>query len=60
MHEVNTHTALSCDSIVTCCPISVLKYEEKQLNAQFIFHESDSKVFKNLNIKKEIDVLFFG
>ena len=60
MHEVNTHTALSCDSIVTCCPISVLKYEEKQLNAQFIFHESDSKVFKNLNIKKDIDVLFFG
>lgn len=60
MHEVNTHTALACDTIMTCCPISVLKYKEKQLNAYFIYHESDNNVFKNLNIEKNNDVLFFG
>ena len=58
MHEINTHTALACDGIVSCCPISVLRYEEKGLNAHFIFHESDERIFKNLNIEKDIDVLF--
>ena len=60
MHEINTHTAMACDGIVSCCPISVLRYEEKGLNAHFIFHESDERIFKNLNIKKDLDVLFFG
>ena len=60
MHEINTHTALACDGIVSCCPISVLRFKEKGLNAHFIFHESDERIFKNLNIKKDIDVLFFG
>ncbi len=60
MHEINTHTAMACDGIVSCCPISVLKYEEKGLNAHFIFHESDERIFNNLNIEKDIDVLFFG
>ena len=60
MHEINTHTALACDGILSCCPISVLRYKEKGLNAHFIFHESDERIFKNLNIEKDIDVLFFG
>ena len=50
---------MACDGIVSCCPISVLRYEEN-LNAHFIFHESDERIFKNLNIEKDIDVLFFG
>ena len=37
MHEINTHTALACDGIVSCCPISVLRYEEKGLIAHFFF-----------------------
>ena len=60
MHEINTHTALACDGIISCCPISVLRYKEKGLNAHFVFHESDERIFKNLNIEKDIDVLFFG
>ena len=60
MHEINTHTALACDGIVSCCPISVLRFKEKGLNAHFIFHFFDESIFKNFIIKKYIDVLFFG
>ena len=60
MHEVNTLTALACDGVITACPISVFKYKEKNLNAHFVFHESDERVYKNLNINKDIDVIFFG
>ena len=60
MHEVNTLTALACDGILSACPISVFKYKEKNLNAYFVAHESDERVYKNLNIDKDIDVIFFG
>lgn len=60
MHEVNTLTALACDGIISGCPISVFKYKEKNLNAYFVIHESDERVYKNLNINKDIDVIFFG
>ena len=60
MHEVNTLTALACDGIISACPISVLKYKEKNLNACFAPHETDERIYKNLNIQKDIDILFFG
>ncbi len=60
MHEVNTLTALACDGIISACPISVFKYKEKNLNAYFALHESNERIYKNLDIQKDIDVIFFG
>jgi|TARA_B100001540_G_C15807457_1_gene642760 phenolic acid decarboxylase len=59
-HEVNSQTALACDGIMTACPISKLKYNEKNLDASFFMNESDCDLFKNLNLEKDIDILFFG
>tara|TARA_S200000501_G_scaffold138211_2_gene130615 strand:- start:12381 stop:13535 length:1155 start_codon:yes stop_codon:yes gene_type:complete len=59
-HEINSQTALACDGIMTVCPISQLKYNEKNLNASFYVVESDCELFKNHNLKKDIDILFFG
>jgi len=59
-HEVNSLNALACNAIMNCCPLSSLKYEEKQLKSFFFVHESDESIFKKINLKKEIDVLFFG
>ena len=59
-HEINSQTALACDGIMTACPISKLKYNEKNLDASFFVNEGDCGLFKNYNLKKDIDVLFFG
>ena len=45
---------------MTACPISKLKYNEKNLDASFFMNESDCDLFKNLNLEKDIDILFFG
>ena len=36
-HEVNSLNALACNAIMNCCPLSSLKYEEKQLKSFFSF-----------------------
>jgi len=59
-HEVNCLTAIACDAVFTCCPISLLKFQEKGINAYYLFHESDPGIFKEINIKKKYDVLFYG
>ena len=59
-HEINVQTALACDGIMTACPISKLKYNEKNLDASFFVIEGDSDIFKNHNLNKDIDLLFFG
>ena len=60
VHEMNAITANACDLVVTHCPFSVLKYREKGYEAHNMFLENDGEVFKNYNLKKDIDVLFFG
>tara|TARA_Y100000590_G_scaffold431338_1_gene546024 strand:+ start:730 stop:1899 length:1170 start_codon:yes stop_codon:yes gene_type:complete len=59
LHEMNAITASACDLVLSACPLSVLKYKEKGYEAHFI-HFENSKINKNINIKKDIDVLFFG
>ena len=59
-HNINMITASSCDFVVTACPISVLKYKEIGCPASFMTLESDGSFYKDLKLKKDIDVLFFG
>jgi hypothetical protein len=60
VHEMNAITANACDLILCQCPLSLLKYKEKGYEAYWMPPENDSNIFKNLSLKKEIDVLFFG
>ena len=60
VHEVNSITAKACDIVLTGCPISKLRYEEKLFESYYLPLESDDNILKNYNLKKDIDVLFFG
>jgi hypothetical protein len=60
VHEMNSITASACDYVISQCPLSVLKYKEKGYQAYWMLPENDGAIFKNHNLKKEIDVLFFG
>ena len=59
LHELNSITASSCDLVLTHCPLSVLKYREKGYNAHLFYCEYN-KMNKVNNVKKDIDVLFYG
>ena len=58
-HEFHAITANACDLVLNSDPLAVLKYKEKGYEAFFLHFES-SKVSKNNESKKEIDVLFYG
>ena len=60
LHEMNAITANACDLVLSHCPFSVKKYEEKGYEAFFMPCESDGNILKNYDLEKEIDVLFFG
>ena len=59
LHEFHSVTASACDIVLTHCPLSVLKYREKGYDAHFFYCEYN-KLIKNNEVKKEIDVLFYG
>ena len=59
LHEMNSITASACDLVLSCDPLSVLKYREKGYEAHYVDGEN-GKINKNNNKNKEIDVLFFG
>ena len=58
-HEFHAITANACDLVLNSDPLAVLKYKEKGYEAIFLNFES-SKLSKNNESKKEIDVLFYG
>ena len=58
-HEFHAITANACDLVLNSDPFAVLKYMEKGYEAIFLNFES-SKLSKNNESKKEIDVLFYG
>ena len=60
LHEMNAITANACDLVLSHCPFSIKKYEEKGYEAFFMPCESDGNILKNYDLEKEIDVLFFG
>ena len=46
-HEMNAITANACDLVLSHCPFSVKKYEEKGYEAFFMPCESDGNILKN-------------
>ena len=61
LHNMNAITASGCDLVLSHCPLSVLKYKEKGYESYvFHFERGNEQVKEYKNIKKEIDVLFFG
>ncbi len=60
LHEANAITASACDLVITGCPVSVLKYQEKGYRAHRFFLENDQDIYKDYGEKKDIDVIFFG
>ena len=59
LHGINSITASACDLVLTACPLSVLKYKEKGYDSLYL-HGEDGKINNSQELKKEIDVLFFG
>ena len=59
LHDMNAITASACDLVLSHCPLSVLKYREKGFESYIIDFEK-GKIGERDNIKKDIDVLFFG
>ncbi len=60
LHEFNSITATGCDLVLTADPISMLKYREQGILAEYVPLESSSLVYRRLVRAKSIDVLFFG
>jgi hypothetical protein len=62
-HERNAITAAlgNCDLVLTADPVSALKYEEKQIHAHLLFHDTTApKYDREKPVAKTTDVLFFG
>ena len=59
LHDLNAITASACDLVLTHCPLSALKYREKGYDS-LVLHGEDGTINNSQNLKKEIDVLFFG
>ncbi len=59
-HNFNIITANSCNFVITGCPLSTFKYKEVGKDSSFMVLESDGNFYKDLKVKKNIDVLFFG
>ena len=59
LHDINAITASACDLVLSHCPLSVLKYREKGFESYIIDFEK-GKIAEKDNVKKDIDVLFFG
>lgn len=59
-HEVNLINATACDIVLSTCPASTLRFEEKILETYFVPLESDDKILRNYSTIKNNDILFFG
>jgi hypothetical protein len=60
MHEVNHITVKSCDMVLTSCPISNLKFQEKGILSFYSPLQADGSINKKIKTTKKYDVLFFG
>ena len=59
LHEFHSITASKCDLVLNSDPMAVLKYQEKGYDSIF-FQFEFAQLKNNNNVKKEIDVLFYG
>jgi hypothetical protein len=59
-HDVNKINSFSCDFVFTACPISALRFKEYGVKTLFVPVEANGNIWKDYNLKKDIDILFFG
>ncbi len=59
-HEINLINGTGCDIILSACPTTALRFQEKNMEAYYVPLESDDKILKKYSDKKENDILFFG
>jgi hypothetical protein len=59
LHEFHSITASKCDLVLNSDPMAVLKYQEKGYDSKF-FQFEFAQLKNNSNIRKEINVLFYG
>jgi hypothetical protein len=59
-HDVNKINATSCDFVFNHCFVSVLKYRQYGIKTLFVPIEANGKIWRNYNLSKDIDLLFFG
>ena len=59
-HDVNKINSFSCDFVLTACPISALRFKEYGVKTLFVPIEANGNIWKDYNLKKDIDILFFG
>jgi len=57
--KINNTTLLSCDALIATCPYYIRNLR-RGLQTKFFLVENNSKIFKNLRLKKKYDVIFFG
>jgi len=60
LHERNVLTARVCDLVLTCDPISALRYQEEGIEASYMPLESSKEIYFRKEVPVDIDVLFFG
>ena len=60
LHPFNSISAARCDLVLTADPISVLKYQEKGIPAEYCPLESSAEIYKPAEVEKKQGVLFFG
>ena len=58
--KLNIIPASNCNLVLTGDPIDVLKLKEYNINSIYFQLEGSSKVYKNLSLPKDIDILFYG
>ena len=60
MHDLNAITADACDMVLSGDPLSVLRYREKNMAAEYLTLEASGDLYCKKTMKKDIEVLHFG
>jgi hypothetical protein len=58
--KLNIIPASNCNLVFTGDPIDVLKFNEFNINSMYFPLEGSNSIYKNLQLEKDIDILFYG
>jgi hypothetical protein len=60
LHRINALNASACDIVLSADPLSVLKYREMGMDAEYLCLEASAEIYVEGPPEKDIDVLHFG
>ena len=60
LHDLNSITASACDLVLSADPLSVLRYREKAIPAEYMPLEGSAELYSDQKIPRDIDILHFG